>query len=97
MIFIGNPTNNTACICQRSAITADAVQFRTVDLDQEHGLSAVIVDASAIAQRLKSAGDIHKTWSSTVKEAGLEPDLRPMFSSTKPSHGCFGTTYLSGT
>ncbi len=53
MVFIGNPFNNTAHICRRSEITAEAIFHASTWPDEEADLSAVLVDASAVARRCR--------------------------------------------
>lgn len=53
MVFIGNPFNNTAHICRRSEITAEAIFHASSWPDEEADLSAVLVDASAVARRCR--------------------------------------------
>ena len=53
MVFIGNPFNLTAHICRRSEITAEAIFRETHWAEDKADLSAVIVDASAVARRCR--------------------------------------------
>jgi hypothetical protein len=56
MVFIGNPINNNAAhICRRSEITAEAIFHASSWPDEEADLSAVLVDASAVARRCREA------------------------------------------
>lgn len=54
-IFVGNPTNRTAHICRRSEVTAEAIFHKASWSDEEDDLSAVLVDASAVARKCLSA------------------------------------------
>lgn len=53
MVFIGNPHNNTAHICRRGEITPEAIFYANPWPDEEADLSAVIVDATAVARRCR--------------------------------------------
>ena len=53
MVFIGNPHNNTAHICRRGEITPEAIFYANPWPDEEADLSAVLVDASAVARRCR--------------------------------------------
>lgn len=53
MVFIGNPFNTTAHICRRSEITSEAIFHASSWPDEEADLSAVLVDASAVARRCR--------------------------------------------
>jgi hypothetical protein len=54
MVFIGNPTNHTAHICPRSALKAEEIFRKTVWPGEEDDLSAVLVDASAVARKCRN-------------------------------------------
>jgi hypothetical protein len=54
MIFVGNPTNRNIHICRRSEVTAEVILHKASWPGEENDLSAVVVDASAIASRCRA-------------------------------------------